>query len=78
MEDQALSHNFISAIFGIFGIFLVEICGRKKIRRILFWSKKNSIEKIFFRNEKKSRINLENVFFDFRVPECIFFKGSYT
>ena len=43
MEDQALSRNFLSAIFGIFGIFWVEICGRFFRRN--FVVRKKSIEK---------------------------------
>ena len=50
MEDQALSHNFLSAIFGIFGIFLVEICGRKNVRRKMFDRKKFRLKKYFSKN----------------------------
>ena len=59
MEDQALSRNFLSAIFGIFGIFLVEICGRNFFHRN-FFDRKNSrlkkyfFEKYFFETEKFS------------------------
>ena len=49
MEDQASSHNFLSMIFGIFGIFWVEICGRKTVRRKFFDRFFFSIEKIVFR-----------------------------
>ena len=57
MEDQASSHNFLSTIFGIFGIFWIEICGRKKVRRKFFDRKnfdwKNNFSKNNFSRPKK-------------------------
>ena len=62
MEDQALSHNFLSAIFGIFGIFLVEICGRKNVRRKLS-DRKKWIEFPLFSSYLFARIEIKDSIF---------------
>ena len=79
MEDKAASHNFLSMIFGIFGFFWLEICGRKKFRRKIFdrkhfRSKKINFRKIFFRGQQfflwKSQWTMKNSkfwFFDEKI-----------
>ena len=54
MEDQASSHNFLSVIFGILGIFLIRICGRKKTFVEHFLIEKNLAKKSenIFRGQK--------------------------
>ena len=51
LRHQASSHNFLSVIFGIFGIFRIGICDRKKIRRKIFDRKhfRSKNEKYFSR-----------------------------
>ena len=59
MEDQASSHNFLSAIFGILGNFVIEL-GNKKIIETFF--NENFFDHII-RCEKTSRFqksHLEN------------------
>ena len=50
MEDQASSNNFLSVIFGILGICLIEIYGRKKNRRKFFDRKYFRLKKYFSKN----------------------------
>ena len=73
MEDQASSQNFLSAIFGIFGIFWVEICGRKNFRRKFLIEKIFDWKNIFARPKKiYEKVNEKSKISKFRFFELFF------